>query len=61
MDHPMDHPKHTETQPGVRPEANEEPPPLFSTWRRMYAAVIAYLAAFILTLYLFTEYFQILQ
>ena len=33
---------------------SEEPPPFLGTWKRLYAAVIAYTAAFILVLYWIT-------
>ena len=41
--------------------SDEGRPPIFSTWGRLYAAVILYLAAFVAALYVFTAYFQILQ
>lgn len=38
----------------TRPPA-EEPPPLLGTWRRLYAAVLLYLAGLILLFTLFTR------
>ena len=50
-------------QPEIVPgtPSDEGPPPIFSSWGRLYGAVILYLAAFIMVLYFFTTYFQILQ
>jgi len=36
----------------------EEPPPLLGTWRRMYTAVLIYLAALILLFWLLTRTFS---
>jgi hypothetical protein len=36
----------------------EEPPPVFGTWRRLYAAVVLYLAAVIAIFTLFTRVFN---
>lgn len=33
----------------------DEPPPFLGTWRRIYVAVVIYLAAIILLFYLFTR------
>ena len=38
-----------------RGEIRDEPPPFLVTWPRVYAAVLAYLAALILAFYLFTR------
>ncbi len=35
-----------------------QPPPFLGTWRRLYAAVIVWLAALILFFYLFTRAFN---
>lgn len=35
----------------------DEPPPFFGSWRRIYAGVIAFLVFFILCLYLFSRAF----
>jgi hypothetical protein len=39
-------------------QPDDERPPLFRSWNRLYAAVIAYLAALILLLYAFTAAFR---
>jgi len=39
------------------PEMLDEPPPIFSTWPRVYAAVLAYVAALIFLFWLFTRAF----
>jgi hypothetical protein len=36
----------------------DEPPPFLGTWGRLYAAILAYLAATILLLYLFTRAYR---
>ncbi len=36
----------------------EEPPPLMGTWRRLYAAVVAYLFLLITLFYLFTRHYS---
>ncbi len=36
---------------------DEEPPPILGTWRRLYAAVAAFLAGLILLFYLFGRAF----
>ena len=41
-------------QPGER----EEPPPFLSSWRRLYLAVIGWLALLILLFYWFTREFS---
>ncbi|HOK44636.1 MAG TPA: hypothetical protein PLA43_08260 [Bryobacteraceae bacterium] len=41
-----------------RPDA-DEPPPFLGTWRRVYAAVLLYLASLILLFYIFTRVFSI--
>lgn len=35
----------------------DEPPPFLGTWPRVYATVLAYLAALITLFYAFTRYF----
>ena len=39
-------------------DVEEGSPPLFATWNRLYAAVIAFLAFLILVFYLFTIAYQ---
>jgi hypothetical protein len=39
-------------------KADEEPPPLLGAWRRVYLAVIAWLAFLILLFYAFTRRFS---
>lgn len=41
-----------------RPPETEEPPPLFGTWRRLYAAVLGFLALLIALFYLFMRAFE---
>jgi hypothetical protein len=41
----------------VRPVA-DEPPPFLGRWKRVYAAVLAYLLALIIGLFVITEYFR---
>jgi len=41
----------------VRPVA-DEPPPLLGRWKRVYAAVLAYLLVLIIGLFAVTEYFR---
>ncbi|MGD0014760.1 MAG: hypothetical protein ABSD56_10090 [Bryobacteraceae bacterium] len=36
----------------------DEPPPFLGAWRRVYAAILAYLAALIALFYLFTRAFR---
>ena len=36
----------------------EEPPPILGSWRRLYTAVLIYLAALILLFYWFTRVFS---
>lgn len=36
----------------------EEKPPFFSTWRRLYIAVLGYLCALIFLFYVFTKAFH---
>jgi hypothetical protein len=40
--------------PENAPVDKEDPPPFFSTWNRMYAAVIVYTCVLALALYLMT-------
>jgi hypothetical protein len=35
----------------------DDPPPFLGTWRRVYALVLAYLAAVIFVFWIFTRYF----
>ena len=44
--------------PQDRAELPDEPPPFLGTWQRVYAAVLAYLAALIVLLYAFTRFFS---
>jgi len=37
----------------------EEPPPFLGTWRRVYMAILIYLAALIVVFYLFTRAFAV--
>jgi hypothetical protein len=39
-------------------QADEDPPPFLGTWPRVYAAVLAYLALLIATLYALTRFFD---
>jgi hypothetical protein len=41
-----------------RAEMPDEPPPFLGTWRRVYTAVLTYLAVLILLSYAFTRYFS---
>ena len=48
------------TEPEARPDRarqSEEPPPFLGTWRRVYLAVIGWLALLILVFYLFARRF----
>jgi hypothetical protein len=40
--------------PEHTPVDKEDPPPFFSTWNRLYAAVIVYTGVLVLALYLMT-------
>ncbi len=40
------------------PDLPEEPPPLLGTWRRLYCAVLLYLAGLISLFYVFTRLFR---
>jgi len=42
-------------------ELDDEKPPFFSTWSRLYAAIVAYLAFLILLFYLFTRAYHLPQ
>ena len=42
--------------PGIR-EVADEPPPFLGTWRRVYVAVLIYLAAIIGICYLFASFY----
>ena len=47
--------------PDILPQARtviDEPPPFLGTWPRVYAAVLAYLAALIALFYVFTVAFR---
>jgi hypothetical protein len=37
----------------------EEPPPILGTWRRLYTAVLVYLAVLIVLFYVFTRAFNL--
>ena len=39
-------------------EIPDEPPPFLGTWRRVYAAVLIYLAALIAAFYVFSRSFR---
>ena len=39
----------------------EEKPPFFKTWRRLYLAVVVYLVFLILAFYIFTKVFSLPQ
>jgi hypothetical protein len=43
--------------PAERPEVRDEPPPFLGTWRRLYAAVVAYLVLILTVFYLFGRAF----
>ena len=43
--------------PGVARPIEDEPPPVFRSWTRVYAFVLTYLAAVIVLFYVFTEHF----
>ena len=36
----------------------DEPPPIFGSWRRLYLAILVYLAALIVLFYWFTRAFS---
>jgi hypothetical protein len=40
------------------PAEPDEPPPFLGTWKRVYAAILAYLAAVISVFYLFTRAYR---
>ena len=40
------------------PTGEDEPPPFLGTWRRIYAAVLIYLAGLIVLFYLFMRAFS---
>jgi hypothetical protein len=44
--------------PTERTQVPDEPPPFLGTWRRVYAAVLIYLASLILLFYEFTRMFS---
>lgn len=44
--------------PEPRREMPDEPPPFLKTWRRVYIAVLIYLAGVITTFYIFTRIFS---
>lgn len=46
-----------ETPKGAR-ETPDEPPPFLGTWRRIYTAVLIYLAGIITLFYLFTRAYR---
>ncbi len=43
----------------TREPINEEPPPFLGTWRRIYTAILVYLAVLIVVFYLFTKAFAV--
>ncbi len=42
----------------MKPPVRDEPPPFLGTWKRVYLAVVFYLAAIILLMYGFTRAFN---
>jgi hypothetical protein len=44
--------------PADRAYIPDEPPPFLGTWRRVYAAVLIYLACLIFLFYVFTRLFS---
>lgn len=40
------------------PDRREEPPPILSSWRRLYLLVLAGLAAYIVLFYVFTRVYS---
>ena len=44
--------------PDGRDEMPDEPPPFLGTWRRIYTAVLVYLALLIAAFYVFTRVFS---
>lgn len=42
----------------MKPDLPDEPPPFFGSWRRLYAAVLAYLAALIGAFFVFMRAFS---
>jgi hypothetical protein len=42
----------------ITPRTDDEPPPVFRTWPRLYTAVLIHLALWIFIFYLFTERFH---
>ena len=40
-----------------KPEPPDEKPPLFSTWPRLYGAILSYVALVIFLFYVFTQYY----
>jgi len=49
---------HSSLMPQDRAEMPDEPPPFLGAWRRVYSAVLIYLAALIVLFYAFTRYFS---
>ena len=48
-----------ESRPELPPEPPDEKPPLFSTWPRLYGAILSYVALVILLFYVFTQYYRL--
>jgi len=44
--------------PQTKEESPEEKPPLFSSWNKLYTAVMLNLIILIILFYLFTEFFK---
>ncbi|MFA9453408.1 MAG: hypothetical protein ACERK6_05770 [Candidatus Aminicenantaceae bacterium] len=42
----------------IKPEMEQERPPLFSSWKKWYALVLLHLAFLIVVFYLFTKAFE---
>jgi len=50
-----------DNQQKIERELNEDTPPVLSTWNRVYALVIGFLALLIFLFYLFTKAYQLPQ
>ena len=47
--------------PLLNPVPEDDKPPLFRTWRRLYVAIVVYLSSLILLFYLFTQAYRFPQ
>jgi hypothetical protein len=54
----MPNPPNDKTRCGREPEPADERPPLFSSWKKLYAVVLLHLAFLIVIYYLFTKAFE---